>query len=155
MSDPIQKTSLPRNVRRNTRSVTGEKRKPNIPGRWIYVGDFVGPDDPGNDPPGATYNSPSWMNDFYYTSPVAFRHGLDGQTDMIGQYDLTLGAVSGTTAFLMPLQWALNAPPAAHFPVELEPDVWTIAVQTIDVVNLVSGKAPVKIFWPIVADPVP
>lgn len=155
MSDPIQKTSLPRNVRKNTRVVTGEKRKPNIPGRWIYVGDFVGPDDPSNDPPDASYNSPPWLNDFYYLSPVAFRHGLDGQTDMIGVYDLTLGAVSGTTAFLMPLQWALNAPSATMFPVELDTDVWTVAVQTIDVINLVSGKAPVKIFWPIVADPVP
>jgi len=68
---------------------------------------------------------------------------------------VTGSPVSGDTAFLMPLQWAMEMPPAHMFPVELATDVWSVAVQTVDVVNLVSGKAPVKIFWPIVADPVP
>lgn len=154
---PLNRRTVPRQVRDNRVGVKTEKRKPNVPGRWIYVGDFVGPDDPANDPAEASYNSPPWLNSFYYVdgSPVGFRHGLDGQTDMIGVYDLTLGAVSGDTAFLMALQWAINMPAAHMFPVELATDVWSVAVQTVDVVNLVTGKAPVKIFWPIVATAYP
>jgi hypothetical protein len=155
MAQPLRPKSVASRVKKNTRAVHNEERKPIIPGPWVYVGDFVAPDDPGNDPPGTWFNSPPFLNDFYYVSPIAFRHGVDGQTDMIGSYDLTQGAVSGDTAFLMPLQWAMEMPPAHMFPVELDTDVWSIAVQTVDVVNLVSGKAPVKIFWPIVADPVP
>ncbi len=154
MGEPITRTTVPRRVRENTGQIRGEQRKPNVPGRWIYVGDYVGPDDPANDPPDTTSNSPPWLNNFYYVIPVAFRHGLDGQTDMIGMYDLT-GAVSGDTAFLMPLQWATNVPPATLFPLELDTDVWGTAVQVVDTVNLVSGKAPVKIYWPSVATPYP
>ena len=41
----------------------------------------------------------------------------------------------------MPLQWAMEMPQAVMFPVELDTDVWTVAVQTVDVVTLVDGKA--------------
>jgi len=158
MAQPLRPKTVSTRVKANTRGVRNEERKPIIPGSWIYVGTFVAPDDPGNDPPGTWFNSPTWLNGFSWVAgnPVAFRHGVDGQTDMIGQYDLVTGSpVSGDTAFLMPLQWAMEMPPAHMFPVELDTDVWSVAVQTVDVVNLVSGKAPVKIFWPIVADPVP
>jgi len=148
---PLNRRTVPRQVRDNRGGVKSEKRKPNVPGRWIYVGDFVGPDDPANDPEDATYNSPPWLNDFYYVdgAPVGFRHGLDGQTDMTGVYDLTLGAVSGTVAFVMPLQWAMNLPLAAMMPIELQDDVWSIAIQTVD---FTTGN--IRIFWPIVADPI-
>ena len=155
MGRPLQRRTVPTRVRENRTDIRGEQRKPVLADNWIYVGDYVGFEDPGNDPPGTTLQSPPFLNDYYYLSPIAFRHGVDGQTDMIGVYDLTLGAVSGDTAFLMPLAWAMEMPPAVHFPVELEPDVWTIAVQTCDVVNLVSGKAPIKVFWPIVATAYP
>ena len=157
MGRPLVRRTVPTRVRENRTQIRNEERKPVIADNWIYVGDYVGFDDPGNDPAGTTLQSPPFLNDFYYIDgfPIAFRHGVDGQTDMIGMYDLTLGAVSGTTAFLMPLQWAMELPVSAMFPIELEPDVWSIAVQTCDTVNLVSGKAPIKVFWPIVADPVP
>jgi len=156
MAQPLRPKTVATRVKQNTSGIRNEQRKPIIPGPWVYVGDFVAPDDPGNDPPGTWFNSPPFLNGFGYVSPIAFRHGLDGQTDMIGIYDLITGSpVSGDTAFLMPLQWAMEMPAASMFPVELATDVWSVAVQTVDVVNLVSGDAPVKIFWPIVADPAP
>lgn len=157
MAQPLRPRSVAGRVKENTRAVRNEQRKPIIPGPWVYVGTFVAPDDPGNDPPGTWFNSPPWLNSFVHIdgAPVAFRHGVDGQTDMIGMYDLTAGAVSGDTAFLMPLQWAMEAPPMHAFPIELDVGVYSMAMQVIDTTTLVSGKAPVKIFWPIVADPVP
>lgn len=155
MAEPLVRGNMAGRIKTNRTRVRGEERKPNLAGNWVYVGTYVGRDDPGNDPPGTTLESPEFLNNFYYISPIAYRHGLDGQTDMIGEYDLTLGAVSGDTAFLMPLRYAMEMPPAHMFPIELDTDVWSVAVQTVDVINLVSGKAPVKIFWPIVADPVP
>lgn len=127
----------------NSRKARGRDHQANVPGPWIYV--ETGDVDLDTD------ISPEWLNGFGYTSPVAFRHGLDGQTDMIGNYDLVTGSpVSGDVAFVMPLRWAQNAPEAADFPVELDTDVWTIAVQTV---NRLNGN--VRIFWPIVANPVP
>lgn len=133
--------------------VRQERQKPNLRGFKVYVGDFVDVDDPGNDPPDTSPSSPTWQNGFGYRpgSPVWFAHGLDGELDMGGDYDLVTGSpVSGDVAFTMPLEWATTGPRAAMFPVELDTDVWTVAVQTI---NHATGA--VRIFWPIVADPVP
>ena len=157
MGRPLARRTVPTRVRENKAGVRVEQRKPNMAGEWIYVGDYVGFEDPANDPLGTSLQSPIFLNDFYYTSPIAFRHGLDGQTDMVGVYDLTLGAVSGDTAFLMPLAFAVEMPSAAMFPVELEEDVWSLAIQTVTTLedDLVDGKAPVKVFWPIVATAYP
>lgn len=125
----------------------------------IFVGTFVADGDPGNDPfdpeNGVTTsaNSPDWQNGFTYMTgaPVWFAHGIDGELDMGGQYDLVTGSpVSGDVAFTMPLEWAVTGPAAAMIPIELDTDVWSIAIQTID---FVSGD--VRLFWPIVADAAP
>lgn len=140
---------------------TNEEHKPNLRGFKVYVGDFVGVDDPGNDPycpscdpPISTGpSSPPWQNGFGFDpdAPIWFAHGLDGEGDMGGQYDLVTGSpVSGDVAFTMPMEWAVTMPLASDFPVELSTDVWTIAVQTV---NHLTGD--VRIFWPIVAAPVP
>lgn len=150
MGRPLIRHTIPTRVRENKKGIRAEQRKPNLAGDWVYIGTYVGRDNPGNDPAGATLESPPWLNDFYYLSPVAFRHGLDGQTDMIGVYDLTLGAVSGDIAFEMPLRWAVELPVAVHFPVELTTNVWTIAVQTC---TITPTTGEIRIFWPIVADP--
>jgi hypothetical protein len=122
--------------------------RPNLADDWVYVWT----DDEDFD----TGDSPQWLNGFTFEAgaPVAFRHGLDGQTDMIGVYDLT-GAVSGDTAFMMPLRWAEEMPLAAQFPIELETDVWSLAIQVCDVALVTLGEVPIKIFWPIVATAYP
>lgn len=140
---PLTRTTLPGAVRENMRSAGAEMRNPVFAGKWIFVGDPLGT--------GLT-TTPDWQNNFFYsgTNYVGFRHGLDGQLDMIGMYDLTLGAVSGDVAFTLPVQYRMEAPAVAMFPVELDTDVWSVAVQTID-----TTTGEVRIFWPIVADPVP
>jgi hypothetical protein len=154
MSKPLVRETVPKKVRGNSAGIRAEERKPNLPGYWVYVGDFVDPGDPGNDPPFTNAESPPWENNFYYLSPVAFRHGVDGQTDMIGVYDLTLGAVSGDTAFHMPIRWALEMPLAVNFPIEISTGIWSIATQVCDNTIIETGGVPVKIYWPIVADPI-
>ena len=42
---------------------------------------------------------------WFDTAYVGFRHGLDGWTEFIGKLDLTLGAVTGTAAFTLPVPW--------------------------------------------------
>ena len=133
----------------STRERAGRKidHRANVPGRWVYV--------ETGDPELDTDDSPVWMNGFDFEEgyPVAFRHGLDGQTDMIGMYDLVTGApVSGDVAFEMPLRWAQNLPPAHQFPLELATDVWTTATQ---VCAIVGGVGEIRIFWPLVATAYP
>ena len=139
-------------VAQNRQGITNEERKPVLPSFQVFVGTYVAPDDPGNDPPGTSPSSPTWLNGFSWLAgfPIWFAHGVDGETDMGGQYDLITGSpVSGDIAFVMPLEWAQQAPPSWAFAVELGTDIWTVAVQTI---NQTNGN--VRIFWPIVATPV-
>lgn len=128
--------------------VRRERRKPNQRGAQIYVG--VAPN-----PPQASESSPPFLNNFTYLSghPIWFAHGLDGETDMGGQYDLvTNSPVSGNIAFVMPMRWAQSLPPATMFPVELTDGTWTLAIQTCTLVPGTGGQ--IRIFWPIVADPI-
>jgi hypothetical protein len=149
---PLRRKTIPTVIGGNRTGVRQEQRKPIVPGPWIYVGTFVGFQDPANDPADASPNSPPWLNNFYYVAgnPIAFRHGVDGQTDQIGMYDLTLGAVSGTIAFMMPREWANEMPPATIFPVELSTNIWSIATQTV---TITPSGGEVRVFWPIFADP--
>ena len=133
------------------------ERRPVLGGPLIYVGDFVGPDDPSNDPSDASPDSPPWENGFTYIAgaPVWFAHGVDGETDMGGMYDLITGSpVSGTVAFTMPLEWATQAPAVFAFPVLIEEgagpedDIYVIAVQAI---NQTTGA--VRIYWPTYSFP--
>ena len=157
MVRPLSRETVFKKTRATAGEVRAEERKPNLTGPWIYVGTFIDFEDPGNDPSNTVQESPDWENSFYYVAgaPVAYRHGLDGQTDMIGVYDLTLGAVSGDAAFHMPLRYATNAPFATAFPVELDTDVWSIAIQKIDPAEVTVGGVPVRIYWPIYANVIP
>jgi hypothetical protein len=147
-------------VAANQKGVRNEERKPVLGGPLIYVGDFVGPDDPANDPLDASPDSPPWQNGFTYQpgAPVWFAHGVDGETDMGGAYDLISGSpTSGDIAFEMPLEWAAEAQAYTAFVVLLEEDlvspennIYGVAAQIVDTV---TGE--VRIYWPIVATPYP
>ncbi len=147
-------------VAQNQQGVTDETQKPVLGSFQVFVGTYVAPDDPGNDPPGTSPSSPTWQNGFSWLAgyPVWFAHGVDGETDMGGQYDLITGSpVSGTVAFTMPLEWAAEAPPIHIFGVRLEIgatpdlDIYGVAAQVIDTVT--TGN--VRIYWPLVATPYP
>ncbi len=155
MSQPLRRRSLPVRTGENKAGVRDEKRKPNKRSFKVYVGDYNGFHDPGNDPPLASRSSPPWLNSFYYVDPVWFAHGLDGETDMGGSYDLTGGCVSGDIAFMMPLEWATSAPGLSLFPAlttaEADPadDIIIVCCQRV---NHTTGA--VRIYWPISATPV-
>jgi len=146
-------------VAQNQAGLRNEERKPVLGSFQVFVGDYVGPDDPGNDPPGTSPSSPAWQNGFSWLPgyPIWFAHGVDGETDMGGMYDLITGSpVSGTVAFTMPLEWAEQAPPVHAFPVLIEEgatvdlDKYVIAVQAI---NQLTGA--VRIYWPTYATAYP
>lgn len=150
-------------IAQNQAALGNEERKPVLGGPLIYVGTFVAPNDPGNDPADASVFSPPWLNGFKYLTgaPVWFAHGVDGETDMGGMYDLISGSpVSGTIAFMMPKEWALQAPVLHSFPVvltaEADPadDIITVACQRIDPgdPSATASAVPVRIYWPLCAD---
>lgn len=104
---PLERRTVAKRARENTRLVKREQRKPNLPGNWIVIGTFVGLDDPGNDPEGVSYRSPPYQNGLTYSADVthdfpAFRHGLDGGLEFNdGVFDVS-GYTSGTTGFTVP-----------------------------------------------------
>jgi len=149
----------------NQQGVLNEEQKPVLGGPQIFVGDFIGPGDPGNDPEYTSVSSPPWQNGFTWIDgyPVWFAHGVDGETDMGGAYDLISGSpVTGTIAFMMPNEWALEAPVVHAFPVLLddsgaiEDRVYGIAVQQIDPndPDATLTEVPVRIYWPTSATPI-
>lgn len=154
-----QRDSPVKRIAANQQGVRNEEQKPVLGGPQIFVGDFIGPGDPGNDPPFTSASSPPWQNGFTYLagSPVWFAHGVDGETDMGGMYDLITGSpVSGDIAFDMPLEWATEAPPIHVFgvllddPGPVEDRVYGMAAQVID-----QSNGEVRIYWPLVATPYP
>ena len=146
----VANESVPAAVANNRRTGRRLQDRAAVPGPWVYV--LTG------DPELDNGNSPEWLNDFTFIDPVAFRHGLDGQTDMIGSYDLvTGGPVSGTIAFMMPNRWAQNVPQLSDFPVllddpgDIEDRVFGMAVQVVDPADpaATAGALPVRIYWPL------
>lgn len=158
-----QRDSPLKRISANQQGVRNEEQKPVLGGPQIFVGDYVGPGDPGNDPEFTSASSPPWQNGFSWVSgaPVWFAHGVDGETDMGGMYDLVTGSpVSGTIAFMMPNEWALQAPVFHAFVValtaEADPadDILTVACQRIDPndPDATVSAVPVRIYWPLCAD---
>lgn len=170
-----------RNIRRDTaggrqrvvqRGVTDEQHKPNLRGFKVYIGDFVAPEDAGNDPQDlaavppidTSPSSPPYQNGFYYVEdyPLWFAHGLDGETDMGGMYDLVTGGpggvppVSGDVAWECPTEWRAGMALTSSFMVRLEEgatpadDVWALAGQVFD-----PTTGEVRVYWPLVATAYP
>lgn len=106
MATPLRPKTPVTRIKENSAGVAAERRKPVLPGVYIYVGTFVAEDDPGNDPPVTTWQSVPWQNGWTWVDPfyVGFRHGIDGETEFIGVVDTT-AATSGTVAFTLPLPW--------------------------------------------------
>lgn len=120
-----------------------ERRKPVLPGPYIYVGDF----DAGD--PLTTWQSPVWTpgNSFiqFGTAYVGFRHGLDGYVEFIGRLDLTAGAVTGTVAFTLPLPWRAISFDYT-FPVFAGGTTWNSGVMSVNPL----GDGDVYVYWPVV-----
>lgn len=114
------------------------------PQPWVYVGTF--PDDPFT-----RAESPPWENSYTHVTGrrVAFRWGFDGSLDMVGQFDLTAGAVSGDVAFTLPPEY-IGEWFDGFIPLELAAGVWSAAVISIN-----GDNGEVILYWPIVADPIP
>ena len=145
MAQPLRPKSVATRVKENTRRVTDERRKPNLPGPYIYVSDGT-----GDTSPYATWQSPEWQNDFMWfgTDYVGFRHGLDGYVEFIGVLDLTLGAVTGDVAFTLPLEYrAISF--AYTFPIFAGGTDWQAGILQID-----KTTGDVAVFWPVQADPI-
>ena len=137
----------------NQQGVRNEEQKPVLGGPQIFVGDYIGPGDPGNDPEYTSPSSPPWQNGFTYLpgSPIWFAHGVDGETDMGGAYYLVTGSpVSGDVAFDMPLEWAAEAQSFTLFGILVDqtgsPDNWLFDI-ALQYINPATGI--VRIYWPI------
>lgn len=91
---PLSRTTLPKAVRANTAANERDVRNNEFPSKWIYVDDPLGT---------GLAISPPFQNGWTYlgTAYVAFRHGLDGETEYKGTLDAS-GATSGTVAFTLP-----------------------------------------------------
>jgi hypothetical protein len=140
-------------VAANQQGVRNEEQKPVLGGPKIYVGDYIGPGDPGNDPEYTSDSSPPFQNGFTYQSgsPLWFAHGVDGETDMGGGYDLVTGSpVSGDVAFDMPLEWAAEAQELTLFAILTDatgtPDAWKWET-ALQYINTTTGI--VRIYWPM------
>jgi hypothetical protein len=155
-----QRDSPLKRVAANQHGVRNEEQKPVLGGPKIFVGDYISAGNPSNDPPYTSVSSPPWLNGFTWMAgyPIWFAHGVDGETDMGGMYDLITGSpVTGTIAFMMPLEWAAETPPAVAFPVRvfegatLDLDIWAMAVQVVNLADpdIVGSDIPVRIYWPL------
>lgn len=124
----------------NKRGITSLDHRPNIPGPYIYV--------ETGDPEFDTDQSPPWQNDFLYfgTAFVGFRHGLDGYPEFIGKLDLTLGAVTGTVAFQLPLAYR-SISFDYTFPIFAGGTDWQAGIMSVNP----FGDGNVYVYWPVQA----
>lgn len=143
---PLRRNTVPSRVRAHGQTIRQERRKPELPGPYIYVGDFD-----ALDPPVVTWQSPVWQNNFTWlgTDYVGFRHGLDGYPEFIGVLDLTQGAVTGDVAFTLPLPFrAISF--AYEFPIWAGGTDWQAGIMQVNPL----GDGDVYVFWPVKADPI-
>jgi hypothetical protein len=97
-------------------------------------------------------SSPPWLNGFTYVAgaPIWFAHGVDGETDMGGMYDLVTGSpVTGTVAFEMPLEWATEAPPVHLFAVVTTNEADPADDEIIIACQRIMANGDVRIYWPV------
>lgn len=137
---PRRKTAYTR-LKNTDYQMREERRKPVLPGPYIYVGDFD-----ALDPPVVTWQSPPWQNSFdaYGTAYVGFRHGLDGWTEFTGKLDLTLGAVTGTVAFTLPSEYRAITFDYT-FPVFMGGTDWAAGVMSVNPLD----DGDVYVYWPV------
>lgn len=167
MSKPLRHDTLGGRHHVVARGVVDERHKPNLRGFKVYIGDFVAPEDPGNDPQDlaavppidTSPSSPPYLNGFSYLPgmPLWFAHGLDGETDMGGAYDLVTGSpVSGTIAWVCPAEWRSGLDTLAIFPAIIEEgatDADDIIIACCQRHDPATGN--VRVYWPIYATAYP
>ena len=123
------------------------------PQPWVYVGTY--PTDPFT-----RFESPAFQNSLANNpgTRARFRWGMDGSLDMVADFDLTAGYVSGAVGF------NVNENTDEYegegfvekIPIELEAGVWTFGVARLEPVDRLTYLAgDFHIDWPIVADPIP
>ena len=139
---PPRRTTVPTVVRNEAYQTRQERRKPELPGPYIYVSGGT-----GDVAPGETWQSPEWQHDFtqFGTNYVGFRNGLDGYVEFIGQLDLTSGGVTGTVAFTLPPAYCAISF-SYPFPIFVEATTWQAGILQI---NGTTGE--VTPFWPVEA----
>lgn len=149
MAQPLTRKNVWIRQADTKRRVRHEERKPNLPGPYIYVGDFD-----TLVPSVATWQSPAWQNSFTWvgTRYVGFRHGLDGDVEFIGQLDLTQGAVTGTVAFTLPLPWC-GVSFEFPFPIFIGGNDWINGICSVDATPGPT-LGDVTIYWPVQATPI-
>ena len=108
------------------------------PGPWVFVGTYPADDF-------TTYWSPPWQNSFTFVAgrEVAFRLGLDGVLEFLGQFDLTAGAVTGTVAFTLPADWRVEP---MDFPIIMDMGAGDFNIVRV-VVDDTNGH--VTLHWPV------
>lgn len=145
MAQPLRPKGAYSRIKENRTNVRHEQRKPVLPGPYIYVSGGT-----GDVAPGETWQSPEWKNSFtqYGTSYVGFRHGIDGFTEIIGQLDLTAGAVTGTVAFTLPIPWRAISFDYT-FPVFGGGTDWFAGVMSVNP----TGNGDVYVYWPVLTTP--
>lgn len=140
---PLREKTGWNRIKSNSLQIRKERRKPQLPGPYIYVGDF-----PGD--PLTTWQSPPWTpgNNFdsFGTAYVGFRHGLDGYVEFIGKLDLTLGAVTGTVAFTLPNPWTAISFDYT-FPIFAGGTDWQAGIMSVNPL----GDGDVYVYWPVQA----
>lgn len=157
MTRPLRPDTLGGRHHLVARTTTDETQKPNLRGFKVYIGDFVAADDPANDPPDTSPSSPPFLNGFGYVDPLWFAHGLDGETDMGGAYDLVTGSpVNGTVAWVCPSEWRAGMPELALFAAVADVGA-TLADDKIIVCcqRHEPANGNVRIYWPVNATPYP
>lgn len=117
------------------------------PQPWLYVGTY--PTDPFT-----RAESPPYQNSLTFIpgARIRMRWGIDGSFEIDGVFDLTAGYVSGDVGFNVNdnTDEFEDVFVESFIPLELDTGVWSAAVFQLDAT---TGDA--KVFWPIVADPIP
>lgn len=141
MAEPLNRKNVYTRIGDNKQGIRKERNKHHMPSPYIYVGDFD-----TSIPPVVTWQSPVWQNSFTWfgTAYVGFRHGLDGDTEFVGRFDLTQGAVTGTVAFQLPLAYRARAYDFA-FP------IWTGGTDWITGVLSIEADGHCRVYWPVKA----
>lgn len=136
---PLREKTGWNRIKDNSYQIRKERRKPQLPGPYIYVGTF-----PGD--PLTTWQSVPWQNSFdaFDTNYIGFRHGLDGYVEFIGKIDLTLGAVTGTVAFTLPAAYCAISFDYT-FPIYIGGTDWQNGVLAVNQ----TGNGDCYVYWPV------
>lgn len=145
MTPPLRRKNVYTRVKENRGVLGQERRKPNLPGPYIYVSGGT-----GSTTSLETWQSPEWSNSFDFVSgrEVGFRHALDGDPEFVGQLDLTLGAVTGTVAFQLPVPYR-SLSFEFVFPIFTGGTDWINGIFAVD-----ATTGDCTVYWPVQATPI-